>query len=419
MRIGKSCWTALVVLTAFSVYSADYRVLIAGKEKPVETGIIGSGKYSEVALLNPSVHRAAVKYEEFDMHMPAKNIDNRNTYDEDQAKLRLFFKPSIRAWGGGRSRVSLVGEGRWKLAKTEDAALYSRSWKRNAYKVVTDVNISMPDNRAEIIVEGVFTNNGRNDCVVEFAPQFWFIRDKALTMMLPRQYSDFINGKQKNFSYGEKVELDNTKGRNYFWRKAAKDDHHGFIDYVSRERIPFTNSHVDLIDVFGFVQLPGKNTLVWDLKNAADTKTLQYLEAGWDDRTGDALAAWHIPLKRGETKKVKFRLITVKGLSRFDTLSDNMLVGYGVEKDRLKIEMAPLSSLGLSLLHGEVINARDKQVLIKQPAELAEMNPFNPGRMEWRSTVKFERSLLYPIKISLHTKVGNNLLLQNKGVIVP
>ena len=405
----------------FSAHGAEYRVLLSGKEKKFEAGLAGNNMYADLALLNPSVHRASVKLEEFGMYMPQKDSDGRDTYDEEKARIRLFFKPSVRAWAASGRRVYLVGDGRWKLAKADKAVKYSRDWKRNNNKVFSEITVKMAENRAEIIVEGAFTNKGRTDCVVEFAPQFSFMRNQDLALQIPRKHTDFIDDKQTTFFYGEKVVLDNSKGRNYFWRKVAKDDNTGFIDYVARERIPFINPYIDRLDVFGFIQLPGKSNLVWDLRNASDAAdSLQYLEFGWENGMADTVVSWNVPVKRGETKKVRFRLITVKGLSRFDAVSENMLVGYSVEKDRLKLEMAPLSALGLSLLDGKVINAREKQVLIKrEDVELAEMQPFNPGKMEWPSPTKFDRSSSYPIEISLKSKADGKSLLKSSGVIVP
>ncbi len=410
----------LLCSAVFSVPGAEYKVLLTGKEKNVEAGFIGSNMYSDIALLNPSVHRAAVKLEEFSSYMPSKDSGGRETYDEEKARIRLFFKPSVRAWSARGRRIYLVGEGRWKLEQNNGAAKYSRNWKRNNNRVTSDVTVSMKKDRAEIIVEAVFTNKGRSDCMVDFAPQFSFMREKDLVLLIPRQHTDFIDGRQKSFFYGEKVVLDNSKGRNYFWRKAAKDDTTGFIDYVARERIPFSNPAVNRLDVFGFVQLPGKSNLVWDLRNSADAESLQYIELGWEKGYADSVISWNVLLKRGETKKIKFRLITVKGLSRFDAVSSNMLVGYSVAKDRLIIEMAPLSALGLSLLNGNVINSQNKQVLIKrEDVEIAEMQPFNPGRMEWPSPTVFNRSISYPISISLKSKENGSVLLQSDGMIVP
>ena len=425
MNIVKCTLLLWGTMLLFSVHSTEYRVIMTGKDEKTEAGFVGNNMYSDVAVLNPSVHRSAVKLEEFGLYMPSKDSDNRDTYDEEKARIRLFFKPSVRAKTARGRRVYLVGEGRWKLEKVNKGTKYSRNWKRNNNKVLSEITVTMADKKAEITIEGTFTNKGSNDCVVEFAPQFSFLRNKELVLMIPRKYTDIINGRQKSYFYGEKVVLDNSRVRSYFWRKAAKDYTTGFVDYVARERIPFNNPALDRFDVFGFVQLPGKSNLVWDIRNAAEAESLQYIEFGWENGLADTVAAWNVQLKRGETKKVKFRLLTVKGLSRFDAVSENILVGYGVErdkqkKDRLKIEMAPLCPTGISILNGNVINAQDKQVLIKrEDVELAEMQPFNPGKMEWPPSTNLDRSSSYPIKISLKSKADGNLLLQAEGVIAP
>ena len=419
MKVVHGLVASLLIAAAFYGNGAEFRTIIAGKDnKKFEAGIAAGNAYAEIGLLNPSEHRAAVKTEEFDAYMPAVDSNNRSTSDDEKAKIRMFFKPAFRTWAAKGRRSYLVGEGRWKVERSGEAVRYFRSWKRNTNKVTSEIKITMGEKKAEIFVEGIFTNQGRTDCMVEFAPQFSFLREKDLVVVIPREQSDLIDGKQTKFFYGEKVTLNNTKGRNYFWRKAAKNDKTGFVDYVARERIPFINPNIEPVNVLGFVQLPGKNNLIWDITNAADADSLQYVEFGWEKNLGDIILDWNVYLKRGETKKVKFRIITVKGLSRFDAISDDMVVGYGVEKKRLKIEMAPLSPLGISQLYGEVINARNKHMLIKQSSELAEMQPFNPGRMEWLSTATFERSSSYPIKVTLHTKDGQ-LLLKSDGVIAP
>ena len=412
----------LIFTAAYSVNGADYRTLIADKEKKAVTGYIGSNFYSETAFLNPSVHRSAVKLEEFDMFMPMKDSDNRRTYDNEKAKVRLFFKPGIRTWSATGRRPFLVGDRFWKLVNNKESVKYTRNWKRGSNSVFTEVVASMAVNKAEIIVEGIFTNKGRGDCIVEFTPQFSFTRNNDFSLVIPRLYSDIIDGKSQNFFYGEKVLLDNTKGRNYFWRRAAKksgDNDSDFVNFVARERIPFTNSRINRVELFGFVGLPGKANLVWDLRNSSAKEDLKYIEFGWENALGETIAAWQVHLKRNETKKVRFRVVTVKGLSRFDALSENMLVGYSVEKDRLKIEMVPLKPLGISTLQGSVINSHTKQVMINQQSELAEMQPFNAGKMEWRAPVMFDRSSSYPIKMSLHSTSDSKLILKADGVIVP
>ncbi|MBE6402137.1 MAG: hypothetical protein E7039_00255 [Lentisphaerae bacterium] len=420
MKIVHGFIASLLFAAAWSGSGVEFRNITVGKgDKTVEAGIVAGNMYSEVALLNPSVHRAMIKHEEFGLYMPSKDSDNRSTYDEEKAKIRMFFKPGLRTWSAKGRRSYLVGEDRWSVEKSGDVVKYFRNWKRNNNKIASEVRICMDEKKAEFIVEGIFTNKGRSDCAVEFSPQFTFLREADPVLLIPRKYSDYINGNQKYFAYGEKVVLNNTKGRNYFWRKAAKNDTSGFVDYVARERIPFTNPNIDRVNMLGFVQLPGKTNLIWDIKNAADAESLQYVEFGWENNTGDAVFAWNIYLKRNETKKVRFRVITVKGLSRFDAVSEDMVVGYGIEgKDKLRIEMAPLSPLGISQLYGEIVNAHNKHVLIKQSSELAEMQPFTPGRMEWRSTAVFERSASYPINMTLHSKEGK-LLLKSDGVIAP
>ena len=409
----------LLFTAAFYGNCAEFRTLTVGRENgKAEVGIAGNNMYSEITMLNPSVHRSAIKREEFSLYMPQVDSDNRSTYDEEKAKIRMFFKPGLRTWAAKGRRSYLVGDGNWKVERSGESVRYFRNWKRSNNSVTSEIKVTMGKQKAEFFVEGIFTNKGRTDCMVEFSPQFSFLRDNDLVLFIPRKRSDYIDGGQVNFVYGEKVTLNNSKGRNYFWRRAAKNDKTGFVDYVARERIPFINPNVDSVDMLGFVQLPGKSNLIWDVKNAAAADSLQSVEFGWENNIGDIIFDWNIALKRNETKKVKFRVLTIKGLSRFDAISDDMVVGYSVEKDRLKIEMAPLSPLGISQLYGEVINAHNKHMLIKQASELAEMQPFNPGKMEWRATAMFDRSASYPIKITLHTKEGK-LLLKSDGVIAP
>ena len=411
---------SLLFAAAWGGNGAEFRTIGESRgNKKNEVGIVAGNTYSEVALLNPSVHRAIIKYEEFGAYLPAKDILNRSTYDEEKAKIRMFFKPGLRAWETQGRRSYLIGDGRWTLEQQGKTVKYFRSWKRGNNKVTSEINVYMDDKKAEFIVEGVFTNKGRSDCAVEFSPQFTFLRDQDLTLIIPRKHSDDINGKQKDFFYAEKVILNNAKGRKYFWRRVAKGDNSGFIDYVARERIPFTNPNIARVDMLGFVQLLGKSSLIWDIKNAAEAESLQYAEFGWEINMGDAVLSWNVDLKRNETKKVKFRVLTVKGLSRFDAVSNDMVVGYGVEEqNKLKIEMAPLRPLGISQLSGKVISARNKHVLIHQSSELAEMQPFSSGSMEWRATFAFDRSSSYPIEMTLHSKSGD-LLLESDGVIVP
>ncbi len=412
----------LLMSSALNLSAADnHRILISGDEKKSQIGLAYGNMYSEVAFLNPSTHRTVVKYEEFDQFLPSKDSDNRSTYDEEKAKIRLFFKPMLRTWGTSRRRSYLVGEGRWKLERIENGVKYSRRWKRNSDKINSEIFVRMVPERAEIFVEAVFTNQGRGACQVEFSPKTVFLRDRSLFLMIPRQYSSYANGKQEKFFYGEKVRLDNNTDRNYFWRRESKDDPTGFIDYVSRERIPFNNSKVDRVNVFGFVQLTGKTSLIWDFqKDAACGQYMQYLEFGWEDRLGDAVSAWSLNLKRGESKKIAFRVVTVKGISRFDFVNENIIVGYGVEKNLLRIEMVPLAPLGVSSLTGEVINSDSKQVLIKQKSGIAEMQPFSAGGKNWSTPagVIFERGTSYPIKMSLSLNEGKSLF-DSKGVIVP
>ena len=108
MNIVKCTLLLWGTMLLFSAHSAEYRVIMTGKDEKTEAGFVGNNMYSDVAVLNPSVHRSAVKLEEFGLYMPSKDSDNRDTYDEEKARIRLFFKPSVRAKTARGRRVYLV-----------------------------------------------------------------------------------------------------------------------------------------------------------------------------------------------------------------------------------------------------------------------------------------------------------------------
>ena len=74
----------------------------------------------------------------------------------------------------------------------------------------------------------------------------------------------------------------------------------------------------------------------------------------------------------------------------------------------------------LLIMLWQLLGITYSQVLIKrEDVELAEMQPFNPGKMEWPPSTNLDRSSSYPIQISLKSKSDGKSLLHADGVIAP
>ena len=390
------------------------------KDPGLKIGFSCGNKYSTIGFLNPSHHRSAIKYDEFNRNLPPVDSSDLPTFDENNAKIRMFFKPNMRAWMVGRRREYLVGQNRWKLEPLQQGcgAKYSRYWQRGSNKIFSEVEIKFSESKAEIFVEAKFTNLSRNECQVDFYPAFSFLRNREFTFMMPRSFNGYIGGKPHKFYYGEKEVITRGDPASFWWRQVAtKSD---FIEFASRERIPFDQGDLSAPAYFSFVGLPGRTNLIWDVASLGSQKNMQYWEIGWDDQLAEAVPSWVLTLKRRESKSIKFRIVTVKGLTRVDAVNDNWIIGYSAvpRGTNLHLEFVPLVPVGDCELIGKVIKASGN-IQSEQRVEIAAMHPFAVGGKVWQASDIFERSAFYPITLSVTPKDNSKLGCSISGVIVP
>ena len=394
--------------------------LYSEKDPDVKIGIRCDNKYAVIAFLNPSAHRSSIKYEEFNRNLPLVDTADMPTFNENNAKIRMFFKPNLRCWSVGRRREYLVGKERWELkdALQANGAEYSRYWQRGSNKIHSVITAKFSSDKAEVFIEAKFTNLSRNDCQVEFHPVFSFLRNRDLNFVMPRKYSGFIGGKPRDFYYGYKEKLTDSEAGSFWWRKVAQKA--DFIEFASRERIPFNTPELTVPDFFSFIGLPGKTNLIWDVAMENGKKDMQYWEVGWDDMLAEAVPAWLIYLKRRETRTINFRIITVKGLDRVDMVKQNWVLGYGAEHKRNKVhlEFVPLKPVGDCELIGKIVKASGN-IQSEQRVELAAMHPFAVGGKVWQASDIFERAAFYPITLSVTPKDNSSLSCKIESVIVP
>ena len=99
-------------------------------------------------------------------------------------------------------------------------------------------------------------------------------------------------------------------------------------------------------------------------------------------------------------------------------MQDDWVFSYTLEDDLLYIQALPLMPQQRLAMQGALSDSRNNQVLINQRAEMAAMNPFTPGRMEWRAANKFTTGVTYPIKVTMSPISGRSVLIESSGRII-
>lgn len=403
----------LFILSLSVLPGGEYQTIYGGKEKNVEEGFTFYNKYCQMAFLNPSLHRRSITGGDFSI-MLRSDTANQHTLEENEAKLRLFFKPDIVVRSTARRPALIPGEGIWRMEKISDGIKYLRNYVNETHNLQCVLTVIMPPDRAQFNVELTLENTGKRSCAVEFTPQFTFLRNdvEPLHLTLRRQMTRYSGGQRKSFFCNESTEL-NGKYQSYWWRRAAQDLE--FVSYFNRECIPFGHERLVAPDMFGFTGLAGNSVLIWDLAEAGKIKEL---DVSWEAGHGDAMPIWAMTLGAGEKKQIKFRVLTVKGMIHFDELGSDWIFGYDPRGDLLEILATPLVDNDRISITTTVNDARN-QVLVSQRSEVAAMTPFKPGRISLRTSVPFQNYVNYPVKLILHSLLDNSLILEVAGNIVP
>ncbi|MBE6366603.1 MAG: hypothetical protein E7052_01670 [Lentisphaerae bacterium] len=394
---------------------SDYKTILGGKDKNVEEGLIFSNKYAQMAFLNSSIHSGSITGGDFGI-MPRSDVNGKHTLDESEARIRMFLRPDVRVRTAMRRPTAIHGEADWLLQKAPQGVKYSRKYKRDSYEVNAFLQVVMDPVNARIDFETVLHNSGKRACLVDFTPEFTFLRNgvEPLQLELRREIIRYVDGVRKNFLNNETTIMDPKNRNSWWWRRVARD-YKGFKNYFNREIIPFTHPRLIPPDMFGFTELLGNTTLIWVPDKAS---SMNQLTVEWEAEHGSAAPLWTYKLEPGEKKTVKFRMLTVKGLRHFDEVGDRWVFGYHAEGDLLSVLAVPLAPHDRLSLTTTVSDSHN-QVLINQRSEIAAMTPYAPGKVDLRASTPFQINAVYPIKLLLSSLEDNSRILEAAGNIVP
>ena len=413
----KNIFVAFLFCAAFlpMLAAGEFRTILGGDNKTIEEGYTFDTTYSHWAFLNPSLHAGHVTTGDFSI-MTRSDIHGQHTLDENEAKIRIFFKPYIRVRTTARRSSNVPGNDNWQVNKLADGVCYERVFSRDSNQVKAIVSVKLIPNKAYVICDAVLENTGKRACSVEYSPEFTFLRNdvQPLDLTLRRQRVRYENGVRSNFWSNETTVLDQRFTNSFWWRRVAPNAE--FSRSVNREIIPFTHEKLPAPNLFGFSNLMGKTTLVWDL---AQAPKIVGLDIGWDAGHADAVPNWKMVLEPGEKKQIAFRLLTVKGLQHFDDVGEDWVFGYNPEGDLLQVQAAPLQNQDRLSVTVTVNDARSNQVVISQRSEVAAMTPFTPGRVDIRASIPFQPNNSYPVKLLLNSLADNSKILEISGNLVP
>lgn len=406
------------VIAAFAD-DKDFDVILGGQNNNVEEGFTYNGTFHQIAFINPSLHSGNIVGGDFAI-MQRRDVNNRHTLDEDEAKVRLFFKPEIRVKSLGRRSRMIHGAEKWKLVKKDRGVAYSRIYANAAGSMKSSINVQSDPVRAQLYVEVKLENIGFSDCQVEFSPVTTFLRNdvQPFNVVMPRSLIRYTDGKRTYIMFNEKTLL-NSNWRNYWWRTAAKDCR-DFLNAFNRERIPFNHPRLLAPDKFALTGLVGKSALIWDLEESfKNNEKLAALELSWDAGRGDAVTNWSVNLKRGEKKTIRYRIITLRGLNSFADIRGDWVLGYSINEscDLLQIQAVPVLPQDKHSVAATVNDSRNNQVLVNQSSEVAAMSPFTPCKLEWRPDSLFQHGVVYVIRMKLSSVEGKGIFEQLANIV--
>ena len=408
----------LLVLSVTALFAAPekYTVILGGKNKDIEEGFVFGNKYCQIAFLNPSLHGGGITGGDFNI-MQRRDVTGKHTLDESEACHRIFFKPDVKVSSTGRRVRAVYGSENWALTKIDKGVNFHRKFVSAACSVSADIAVTFDPEKAQVFCRATIKNNGSGSAKVEVLPEFIFLRNdiQPLELIMERAFVRYENGKRKQIRGYEKTLLGGG-GRDYWWRRVARDCK-DFTNYFNRERIPFTHARLVPPQQFGITGLAGKGTLIWDLgENPAEKIT--YLDVIWEAVRGNINPAWRIELKGGEQKNIEFRMLTLRGLTRFDSVNKDWVFSFQTGNDLCVIQSVPLKPQDKLTIAATVNDSRNNQVVINQRSELAAMTPFTPSRVEWRSAAEFQNHVIYPVKLTIGTFGGQNIM-DAGGSIIP
>ena len=409
----RGCFAAALLLAAvFTNYAAEYKTILGGKEKK-EEGFIASNSYCQMGFLNPSRHIGTVGVNDIDI-ITRQDTAGKFTLEERESKIRIFFKPSLRVTTVARRPRTVRGDGDWTLEKVPGGVKYSRTHADALNSIDCEITAVMDSRKAQINFEMKLENTGNGECRIDCAPEFNFLRHdvQPLELTVRRAMALYHYGKRNEFFYNEKTVLDGAY-RNYWWRRVNPDNKE-FVSHFNRERIPFNHSRLKSPEIFGFTGLAGNAALIWDMGKTV----LDKLDIRWEGVLTGIEPIWDFVLKPGEKREMKFRLLTLRGLDQIDAVQDDWVFAYTLEEDLLYLQALPLVPQQHLAMQGALSDSRNNQVLINQRAEMAAMNPFQPGRMEWRAANKFTPGVTYPIKVTMTPVSDRSVLIESSGRII-
>lgn len=404
---------AAMLLCSGFLLGDSYKTILSDKDKQTEEGYVFSNTYCQMAFLNPSLHSGRITTGDFEV-MPRQDVRGKFTLDEDEAKLRIFFKPAMKVFSLGGRRRPVHGEGNWSLVKAPGGVKFSRFFTGGLNSVQADLSVVMDKKTAQIFFDLTLENNGNSECNVEFNPLFSFLRNDVtpLDLSVQRSVVRYVDGKRAVVFCNEQTVLDGDS-QHYWWRRVARD-HKDFLNYFNRERIPFNHARLVPPGNFALTGLVGKASLVWDMQQSKLAK----LEIGWEGVHAEATPVWSINVKPGEKQQIKFRMLTLRGLNRVDLIKDDWVFGYATDRDLLNIQSVPLQPRERLAIIATVTNSRNGQVMINQRSELVAMSPLQPGKMEWRAPQQFQSGASYAIKVSMVPVDSSKALVEVSGNII-
>lgn len=411
----RKSWIVLTLLAVSAVGGgAEYKTILGGKGRNIQEGFIYGNLYCQIAFLNPSKHVGTLSAGDINI-MPRHDVNGKPTLEEKESKLRIFCKPSLRVTTVARRIRTVSGDGDWSLEKIPGGVKYTRSHADSRNSIDVEYSVVFDKKNAQIRFDLKMENSGNGECRVDFSPDMTFLRDdvKPMSVILRRSAVRYYDGKRSEIFYNEKTLLDGSY-RNYWWRRVNPGNKE-FLNHFNRERIPFNHARLQSPSVFGVIGLAGEATLVWDMGKSK----LNNLEIFWDGILGGVSPGWNLVLKPGEKFQQTFRMLTLRGLDEVDAVQDDWVFGYLLDKDMLYIKVVPLSPRQRLAIQGVLNDSNNSQVLINQRAEMAAMNPFLPGRMEWRAAQPFRQGVTYPIKVTM-TKIndGSFVLVESSGTVM-
>ena len=402
----------LLALTVISVGS-EYKTILGGKAKNVEEGLVYGNSYCLMGFLNPSKHIGALAVNYID-GVTRQDVNGKFTLDENESKLRVFFKPDLRVTTVARKPRTVRGNGDWNLEKIPGGVKYSRTHADSTNNIDAVFSAVLDKKSAQVNIAVTVENSGNGTCRVDCSTLFNFLRNdmNPLDLTIRRSMVRYNNGQRTEFFYNENTLLDGSQ-RYYWWRRVSPANKE-FISHFNRERIPFNHSRLKTPEIFGLTGLAGKGVLIWDMGKTPLSK----LDISWEGVLGGVEPIWNLVLKPGEKREMTFRVLTLRGIDQIDAVKGDWVFAYSLEEDLLHLKALPLVPQQGLRMQAAVTDSRNNQVLVNDNALMAAMNPFVPGKIEWRAASKFVSGVNYPIKVTVTRDRDRSVLTEASEVVI-